>query len=128
MLSTGTLHHVSLPVSDIDRARAFYGEVLGLQEDPDRPAFDFKGAWYNLGDRKIHLIVANADDHPTFRYGKGIDSHDSHFAIRVSSFSGAIAFLESRGYRRTGEQNPEPSVSNPLPMRINASGKAGFPQ
>jgi catechol 2,3-dioxygenase-like lactoylglutathione lyase family enzyme len=64
MLKTGTLHHVSLPVTDLDRARTFYGDVLGLEEDPHRPNFDFKGAWYNLGDRKIHLIVANPGEHP----------------------------------------------------------------
>jgi catechol 2,3-dioxygenase-like lactoylglutathione lyase family enzyme len=76
MLNTGTLHHVSLPVSDIDRAKAFYGEVLGLEEDRNRPDFDFKGAWYNVGDRKFHLIVANTGEHPTFRFSKAIDSHD----------------------------------------------------
>jgi glyoxylase I family protein len=128
MLNTGTLHHVSLPVSDIDRAKAFYGEVLGLEEDRNRPDFDFKGAWYNVGDRKLHLIVATTGEHPTFRLGKAIDSHDSHFAIRVPSFSGAVAFLESRGYRKSDERNPEPTADNPRPMRVNAAGKAGFPQ
>ena len=128
MLNTGTLHHVSLPVSNIDKARDFYGGILGLEEDRSRPDFDFKGAWYNVGDRKVHLIVPKQDEHPTLRTGKPIDSHDSHFAIRVTSFSGAIRFLESKGFRRTADRNPEPSVSNPLPMRVNAAGKAGFPQ
>ena len=128
MLKTGALHHVSLPVSDIDKARAFYGEVLGLEEDTSRPEFDFEGAWFKLGDRRVHLIVPKAGEHPTFRAGKPIDSHDAHFAIRVRSFSAAVAYLESRGYRKTEDTNPEPSADNPRPMRVNTAGKAGFPQ
>jgi glyoxylase I family protein len=32
MLEIETLHHVSLTVTDLARARTFYGEVLGLPE------------------------------------------------------------------------------------------------
>ena len=127
MLSTGTLHHVSLAVTDIARAKQFYGGVLGLEEDPGRPAFDFPGAWYKLGDQSVHLI---AGEHPTLRAGKPIDSRDGHFAIRVASFSAALAYLESKGYRRVApaDANQQPTADNPLPMRVNAAGKAGFPQ
>jgi catechol 2,3-dioxygenase-like lactoylglutathione lyase family enzyme len=128
MLKIAMLHHVSVPVSDISKARAFYGGVLGLQEDPGRPKFDFDGAWYKVGDRMIHLIVPEAADDPTYRSNKAIDSHDAHCAIRVESFAGAIAHLEAKGYRRTSDRNPAPSAANPLPMRVNAAGKAGFPQ
>ncbi len=75
MLGIETLHHVSLPVSDIDAARHFYGTVLGFPELL-RPNFSFRGAWYRVGDRDLHLIGA---EHPTFRAGKGIDSHDIHW-------------------------------------------------
>jgi glyoxylase I family protein len=128
MLNTGLLHHVSLPVSDLAQARSFYHDVLGLEEDPGRPDFDFEGAWFKLGDRTIHLIVPTPGERPTFRSGKAIDSHDAHVAIRVRSFSDAIAYLESKGYRRTAERNPVPTADNPRPMRVNAAGKAGFPQ
>jgi glyoxylase I family protein len=128
MLNTGTLHHVSLPVSDIDKAKSFYEDVLGLEEDKSRPAFDFGGAWYKLGDRRLHLIVPKREDHPSFRLGKAVDSHDAHFAIRVPSFSRAIAYLESKGFRKTTDPNPRPTPDDPRPMRVNAAGKAGFPQ
>lgn len=122
------LHHVSLPVSDIDKARSFYEGVLGLEEDTSRPAFDFEGAWYKLGDRSLHLIVPKREDHPTFRSDKAVDSHDAHFAIRVPSFSAAIAYLESKGFRKTTDPNPRPTPEAPQPMRVSAAGKAGFPQ
>jgi len=62
---TNALHHVALSVTDMDRAAWFYGTVLGLQEIP-RPPFDFGGAWYQLGDRQLHLIV-----HPPTRTLRG---------------------------------------------------------
>lgn len=127
MLVIETLHHVSLPVSDLDRARDFYGRTLGLTE-MDRPAFGFAGAWYRVGDGSLHLIVAEREETATFRRDKGIDSHDAHFAIRVRSYSGAVAHLEAHGYRATDDRNAEPTAANPKPMRLNPAGAAGFPQ
>ena len=49
------LHHVSLPVGDLERSRRFYREVLGLAEIA-RPPFPFPSAWFRLGDRELHLI------------------------------------------------------------------------
>jgi glyoxylase I family protein len=127
MLDIETVHHISLPVSDLARARAFYNGVLGLEET-DRPAFTFDGAWYRIGDRSLHLIVAEAGEDPTFRHNKAIDSHDAHFAIRVRSYSKAVAYLESKGYRQSHDRNPTPDTGNPRPMRLNQAGTAGFPQ
>lgn len=117
MLKIETLHHVSLPVSDLARSKRFYSEVLELPE-AQRPAFSFPGAWYKVGDRYLHLIVG---EHSTFRGEKGIDSHDIHFAIRVSSYRQALEHLRANGYRSDAE--------DPLrKVRENPTGTAGFPQ
>ena len=47
MIIVASLHHISVVVTDLARAKAFYSEVLGLRE-LSRPAFDFGGAWYEL--------------------------------------------------------------------------------
>jgi catechol 2,3-dioxygenase-like lactoylglutathione lyase family enzyme len=94
MLGIETLHHVSISVTDLARAKRFYGDVLGLMEIP-RPAFDFAGAWYELGDRQVHLIV-----HTTPRSLRGtteIDPRDGHFAIRVRSHRETLAHLQAHG-------------------------------
>ena len=118
MLDILTLHHVSLPVSDVARAKRFYSDVLGLQEIP-RPPFSFEGAWYQLGDRHLHLIKgANA----TFRDGKPIDSQDLHFAIRVSSYRQALEYLTSKGYRE------DAADTDLLKLKANPKATAGFPQ
>ena len=43
------LHHFSLPVTDLERSRRFYHEILGLREIT-RPPFDFPGVWFAVGD------------------------------------------------------------------------------
>jgi catechol 2,3-dioxygenase-like lactoylglutathione lyase family enzyme len=52
----GRLHHASFPVSDLDRSRRFYEDVLGL-EPIERPPLPFPGAWYRAGRCEVHLIV-----------------------------------------------------------------------
>jgi catechol 2,3-dioxygenase-like lactoylglutathione lyase family enzyme len=94
MLSITTIHHVSLPVVDLERSKRFYSEVLGLRE---------------------------LSRQSTFRHGKGIDTHDIHFAVRVDSYRGALEHLRSKGY----------SVNAEDPLRRtkeNRQGTAGFPQ
>ena len=117
MLKIEILHHVSLPVSDLKRAEQFYESILGL-EKIERPPFDFEGAWYQLGDRQLHLIVHARS---TFRASKEVDSHDIHFAIRVNSYRDTRNFLRSKGYRPDADDEFKK-------MRENPKATAGFPQ
>jgi catechol 2,3-dioxygenase-like lactoylglutathione lyase family enzyme len=90
------LHHVALSVTDMDRAAWFYGTVLGLQEIP-RPPFDFGGAWYQLGDRQLHLIV-----HPptrTLRHSMDIGPRDGHLALRVRDRQELLERLKAHGVK-----------------------------
>ena len=111
------LHHVSVPVTDVERAKAFYRDVLGLEEI-ERPPFDFGGAWFALADGQLHLI-----QHPaaTFRGEKPVDSRDTHFAVRVASFRAALERLREHGYDAESEDDLKR-------MRVRPDATAGFPQ
>ena len=89
------LHHVSVCVTDLARARHFYGEVIGLRELP-RPDLGFPGAWYAVGtSQELHLIV-----HPPSKTMRGtpeIDGRDGHFAFRVASYEDTLARLRAHG-------------------------------
>ena len=81
------IHHVALGVTDLERSHRFYSEILGLEEI-ERPPFGFPGLWFSAGgSQQVHLIV-----HPdsTFRTGKGLDTRDGHFAVRVAICAGGI--------------------------------------
>src|SRR5262245_14360431 len=68
------IHHVSLVVTDLDRSRQFYGQVLGLREIARPTTFDFIVVWYDLGTQHIHLVPRDAADGPSAR----------HFALHVA--------------------------------------------
>lgn len=55
MIEIVRLHHVSFAVKDVAASRRFFGEILGIPEI-ERPDFGFRGAWYGIGDRQLHLI------------------------------------------------------------------------
>ncbi len=111
-----TIHHVSLPVTDLDRAKRFYREILGLQEI-ERPPFDFPGAWFGVGPNQLHLIVG---ENQTLRADKGVDSRDIHFAVRVRSFREALEFLRAKGYAE--------DAAGLMNMKVSEHATAGFPQ
>ena len=112
------LHHVSLPTADLERSKAFYRDVLGLQELA-RPDFPFPGAWYRLGDRELHLIGGEAATWPA---DAGPHPRRLHLAVRVASFAAALARLEALGYR---EDRP---VEDPRRLMIQRRPVTGYPQ
>ena len=67
MLHVQAFAHANISVRDLDKARAFYGGLLGLKEIP-RPPFDNPGVWYEIGDVQIHLSVR---DLPPSQEGPG---------------------------------------------------------
>jgi catechol 2,3-dioxygenase-like lactoylglutathione lyase family enzyme len=50
------LEHVAVVVTDVERARAFYVNVLGLREVARPKSFDFPGAWFQVGPEVLHLL------------------------------------------------------------------------
>lgn len=94
MIRIENLHHVSVTVTDLARSRRFYGGVLGLRELP-RPNFNVDGAWYEAGDRHVHLIVF--PDTQMIRARRDIDPRETHFALRVADYQETMTHLREHG-------------------------------
>lgn len=76
-----SIHHVSLLVSDTERALDFYQGVLGLPL-AERPELGFPGAWLEVPGGQIHLLEL-----PASMRGGELPVHvgrDSHVAFQVS--------------------------------------------
>jgi catechol 2,3-dioxygenase-like lactoylglutathione lyase family enzyme len=86
-----SLHHVSLTVTDLEKAKYFYEKILCLKE-LKRPAFDFPGAWYQIENQQLHLIVY--PESQTIRTNKTLNSKEGHFALRVENYYDTLNWLK----------------------------------
>ena len=53
-------HHMSFPVSNLERSQHFYERVLGLSSIPRPDMGALRGIWYAAGDCEVHLIETPA--------------------------------------------------------------------
>ncbi len=90
MIKYKELHHVSITVTNLEKAKDFYSNILSLHEI-ERPNFDFPGAWYSVGNQQLHLIVL--PESQTIRKDKGISSREGHFALRVENYYDTLNWL-----------------------------------
>jgi len=88
------LNHVALEVKSVQESIIFY-KKLGLQSLP-RPAFDFEGAWFRLGEvQELHLIGGRERDVVSAKRG-------THFALQVASLAEAEVHLQNVGISYQG--------------------------
>ena len=88
-------HHFSFTVSDLDRSKAFYGGVLGLEEI-DRPDFGIPGVWYGVGETQIHLI-AKPEGADTGSPSPKLTPIANHSAFQIEDYDTAVATLREHG-------------------------------
>jgi len=80
------LHHISLIVSNIDRALDFYCDLLGLAVIEGRPSLGYPGAWLDLGSgQQLHLLELPNPDATQGRPEHG--GRDRHAAFQVKSLN-----------------------------------------
>jgi predicted enzyme related to lactoylglutathione lyase len=77
IIKTATLNPFAVKITDVDKAKHFYENVIGLHKIP-RPKIDIPGEWYGIGENALHLIGGKARD--------GIDPTGPHMAIQVEDF------------------------------------------
>src|SRR3984957_4814032 len=77
------LAHVAIVAPDLEAAKAFYRDLLGLAERTDRPGGGRPGHWLDIGDKQPPLILPGGPQ--------------NHFAIEVFDIDAAVAELRSKG-------------------------------
>jgi catechol 2,3-dioxygenase-like lactoylglutathione lyase family enzyme len=79
---------IAVPVRDIERAKRFYGETLGL------PVVGDGGGWpeFQVGENVSLYLIDPTNIGQTFQ-----GPHTAHIALRVPDVDGAREELETRG-------------------------------
>ena len=89
-----SLHHASVIVANVEVSRAFYCDILGLQQI-DRPALGFPGAWFQVGTQQIHLLELENPDPVRGRPEHG--GRDRHFAFNALALAPVQDALNKAG-------------------------------
>ncbi len=98
----GSIHvkhidHLTIVVKDLDASRAFYVELLGMDE-VERPAFSFPGAWFQAGTTLLHLIEEHDQSGPAGAGGdRSQNSRCHHFAFEVVDARTSAQLLKDQG-------------------------------
>jgi glyoxylase I family protein len=83
------IDHCTLIITDVVKAREFYGKLLGMREVAPPKEFDFVAVWYDLGGRYLHLLLKPEPDTISPR----------HVCFRVDNIAAARTYCESHGLR-----------------------------
>ena len=106
MVKLKAIRHTGISITDVDKAKEFYGEVLGMKELP-RPELPIPGAWYEWNGVQVHLIGRSASM-------GNLPGIGAHIAIQVEDLEQAKAELRVRGVAFQ-EFTPPPSMrANPV--------------
>ena len=77
------IDHCSVVITDVERSRRFYRDVLGLKEINKPRTFDFVVLWFQLADQQLHLLLKEKADSISPR----------HFALRVVDVAAARSYF-----------------------------------
>jgi catechol 2,3-dioxygenase-like lactoylglutathione lyase family enzyme len=81
------LDHVTVIVTDVERSRRFYRDVLGLRELLPPYTFDFVVVWFEVGGQYLHLLAKPEADSVSPR----------HFALGVADALAARDHCRAHG-------------------------------
>jgi catechol 2,3-dioxygenase-like lactoylglutathione lyase family enzyme len=94
------MEHFTVLAEDLDATRAFYRDILGLEEGY-RPPLGFPGAWLYVGGRAVLHVIA----------GRGLPENRAgvldHMAFAAKDLPGTLAKIEGRGLEYTLRRQAE---------------------
>ncbi len=105
MFNVLKVDHIGIAVKDLEQAKKFYTEVLGMKSQGEEIVEQqkVKVCFIPCGDSEVELLESTAPDGPVAKFieknGEGIQ----HVALRVDNIEAALADLKSKGVRLIDE-------------------------
>lgn len=97
--------HTAILVTDLERSEHFYGTVLGFTKIHRK--LNYPGAWYQVGNYQIHLIVSKSvpTENQHEKWGR-----NPHFALSVVDIEAAKAELINQNYAIQPSASGRPAI------------------
>lgn len=106
MFKVTKVDHIGIAVKDLEQAKKFYTEVLGMTALGEEVVEQqkVKVCFIPCGDSEVELLESTSPDGPIAKYidknGEGIQ----HVALRVDNLESALADLKEKGVRLIDEK------------------------
>jgi len=105
---SATFHHVAIIVSDLQKARLVYGDILGLEQEA-RPNLAFEGLFYSLGNgQQLHIMLLDNPDATSIKPEHG--GRYRHIALSVTNLDDMKIKLEQKGMAYTQSKSGRAAV------------------
>src|SRR3954469_15641780 len=108
--------HIGVLVADLDAARTFARDVLGLGEPVSEfraEEYGLSGAFFGLGGGRLEMLRF---DEPGDRLPPGQTTRIDHIAVEVKDLDAEAERLGARGVEFQGPLDPTP-ISVPVELR-----------
>jgi len=105
MIKVTKVDHIGIAVKDLEQAKKFYTEVLGMTALGEEVVEQqkVKVCFIPCGDSEVELLESTSPDGPIAKFieknGEGIQ----HVALRVENIEAALADLKEKGVRLIDE-------------------------
>jgi glyoxylase I family protein len=97
--------HTAILVTNLERSEYFYGQILGLSKI--NRTLKYPGAWYQLGNYQIHLIVSDfvPTENQNEKWGR-----NPHIAFAVVDLESAKQELINQNYPIQSSASGRPAI------------------
>ncbi|AIF52584.1 methylmalonyl-CoA epimerase [Pelosinus sp. UFO1] len=105
MFKTLKVDHIGIAVKDLEQAKKFYTEVLGMEVMGEETVEQqkVKVCFIPCGDSEVELLESTSPDGPIAKFIEKNGEGMQHVALRVDNIEAAIADLKAKGVRMIDE-------------------------
>ena len=105
MFKTLKVDHIGIAVKDLEQAKKFYTEVLGMTAMGEETVEQqkVKVCFIPCGDSELELLESTSPDGPIAKFIEKNNQGVQHIALKVDNIEAAIADLKAKGVRMIDE-------------------------
>ncbi|HXG86149.1 MAG TPA: methylmalonyl-CoA epimerase [Pyrinomonadaceae bacterium] len=120
------INHLGIATKGIDEALKFWADALGLENVHTETVEDQKVrvAMLPIGDTRIELLEATADDSPIAKFVEKRGGGIHHIALDVENIEDALSKLKAKGMRLIDEK-PRAGAEDCLVAFVHPSSANG---